>query len=214
MRSLTTLVVLAGAAAVASCTARPRAGTLAGAPAPARFPRVDLPRAPQQIVFKWRYSETEGFGSKGEGVARTAYPDSARLDFFLDGGFGRGWAILLGDQLIIPGPDFVRRFIPPAPMLWAAVGRLSLPPAGDTTARASGDTLRADVGTDPVWRVTFVKDRLARVEHIEGGRIVEWFTRSPEGAVRYVNEGGRRSLELDITRVQEVPGHDAAIWRR
>ncbi len=70
------------------------------------------------------------------------------------------------------------------------------------------------MGTDPVWRVTFVGERLARVDHIEGGRVVEWFTRSPEGALRYVNEGARRSLELDITRVQEVPGHDSAIWRR
>jgi hypothetical protein len=213
MRSFTTLVLL-GAVAVAGCTPRPRAGALAGAPAPARLPRVDLPAAPQQIVFRWRYAEVDGFNSKGEGVARTAAPDSARLDFFLDGGFGRGWAILLGDQLNIPGPDFVRRFIPPAPMLWAAVGRLALPQARDTTARVSGDTLRADIGIDPVWRVTFVGNRLARVDHIEGGRVVEWFTRSPEGAVRYVNEGGRRSLELDITRVQEVPGHDAAIWRR
>ena len=213
MRFLTTLA-LVGVAVATACTPRPRAGALAGAPTPARLPSAGLPAAPQQIVFRWRYAEVDGFSSKGEGVARTASPDSARLDFFLDGGFGRGWAILLGDQLIIPGPDFVRRFVPPAPMLWAAVGRLALPPAKDTTARVSGDTLRADVGTDPVWRVTFVRDRLARVDHIEGGRVVEWFTRTPEGAVRYVNEGGRRTLELDITRAQEVPGHDAAIWRR
>ena len=213
MRSTRTSLLLVVLAASA-CAARPRAGELVGAPAPARLPRVGLPAAPQQIVFRWRYSETEGFASKGEGVARTASPDSARLDFFVDGGFGRGWALLLGDQLTIPGPDFVRRLVPPAPMLWAALGRLALPAARDTTARLSGDTLRADVGTDPVWRVTFVGERLARVDHIEGGRIVEWFTRSPDGALRYQNEGGKRSLELEITRVTEVQGHDAAIWRR
>ncbi len=210
-----TRLILGGAVAVAACTPRPKAGALVGAPTPARLPRADLPRAPQQIAFKWRYAEVEGFGAKGEGVARTAAPDSARLDFFLEGGFGGGgWAILVGDQLRIPGPDFVRRFVPPAPMLWAALGRLALPAAQDTTARLSGDTLRADIGTDPVWRVTFAGDRLARVDHIEGGRVVEWFTRSPDGLLKYVNEGGRRSLELEITRVQEVPGHDSAIWRR
>jgi hypothetical protein len=198
--------------AVAGCA--PRARPLAGAPTPARLPRAELPRRPEQIVFKWRYAEQGGFSARGEGVARTTSPDSARLDFFLDGGFGRGFAILTGNDLVTPGPDFVRRFIPPVPMLWGALGRLSVPPAADTTARVSGDTLRADVGRDPVWRVTFVGDRLVRLERIDGGRLIEWVTRSPEGALRYHHETERRGLSLDIVRVEPTASHDPSIWRR
>ena len=108
---------------------------------------------------------------RGEGTARIADPDSARLDFVVDGGFGGGWAVLVGDQLSIPGPDVVRRLIPPAPLLWATLGRLAVPPARDTTARMVGDTLRADIGGDPTWRVTFAGTQLSRVERIDGGRI-------------------------------------------
>jgi hypothetical protein len=201
------------AALTAAVGCAPRARPLAGAPTPARFPRAVLPSGPEQIVFRWRYEEADGFSARGEGVARTAAPDSARLDFFLDGGMGRGYAILVGDKLTTPGPDLMRRFVPPVPMLWAALGRLALPTASDTTARSAGDTLRADIGRDPVWRVTFVGDRLARLEKIDGGRLVEWVSRGAGGALRYTNESGRRALSLDVTRVEQVGAHAPSVWR-
>jgi len=192
----------------------PRARPLAGTPTPlVRLPSTELSRGARRVLFHWEYKEQEGFSAHGEGVARVVSPDSARMDFFLEGGFGGGWAQLIGDQLTIPGPDFVRRFIPPAPMLWATLGRLSVPPARDTTARMSGDTLRADIGAEPTWRVTFVGPRLARVERVDNGRIQEWVARDGE-TLRYQHETGRRSLTLHVDRTEEVSGFDPSIWRR
>jgi hypothetical protein len=192
----------------------PRARPLTGAAVPQlHLPSSALPPGARRIVFQWEYREQEGFNAHGDGVARVVAPDSARLDFFVDGGFGGGWAILIGDALTVPGPDFVRRLIPPATMLWATLGRLTVPSAADTTARAVGDTLRADIGRDPTWRVTFIGPRLRRVERVEGGRIQEWVDRDGD-QLRYQHETTKRSLTLRIQRTEETSGFDASIWRR
>lgn len=207
-----TALALVGAA-VASCTppARPLVGST-----PSRavtVPRLELPSGRQRVVFRWRYEEQDGPSARGDGVARIAAPDSARLDFYLEGGFAGGYAVLLGDRLSVPGGAMVERAIPPAPLLWAALGRLHLPAARDTTIRTSGDTLRADVGDAPTFRVTLVGSELRRVERIEGGRIVESLVRDPD-AVRYRNEAARRTLAITITRTEPADAFPAAIWRR
>jgi hypothetical protein len=121
--------------------------------------------------------------------------------------------VLVGDRMTAPGGDMMKRLIPPAPLLWAALGRLAIPAAPDTVMRASGDTLRADVGRDPTWRVTFVGPRLTRVERIAGGRIAEWVQRD-SATVRYRHEGERRGLSLDVQRTELVDGFPASIWPR
>ena len=198
-------------AVIAGCI--PKAAALSGAIAPNRLPAARLPDTHQRLVFDWRVREGL-LSASGEGAARIAPPDSARLDLFLAGGFGSSHAILIGDTLYAPGGDRVRQMLPPPALLWASVGRLAVPPAADTTARAVGDTLRADIGRDPVWRVTFVGDRLARLEKIESGRVAEWIARSPEGTVEYEHIQSGRSLRLRVTRTEEVPEFDASIWRR
>ena len=198
---------------VAACA--PRARPLAGAPAPVavRLPRAELPAGPQRVVFRWRYEE-DGFSARGDGVARVAPPDSARLDFFLDGGFGGGWAILVGDTVSSPAGDMARRLIPPAPMLWAAFGRLAVPAAGDTTIRVSGDTLRADVAApDRTWRVAFAGPRLTSVEQLLNGRVVERLTRD-SSRVRYTNVVNRRALSIDVQRTEPASAFPGAIWTR
>lgn len=203
---LGSLLFLAPAACV------PRAKPLAGEVAPARLPDTALRGGPRQISFRWRYEEGE-FGVSGDGVARILPPDSVRLDFFIGGGLGSGRALLLGDTLITSGGDEVRRFLPPAPLLWASLGRLSLPPAADTTARVDGDTLRADIGRGPVWRVTFAAGQLASLVRIDGGRIVERVDRRAGGTdLHYENARAHRSLSLTVTRDQQVAGFDADIW--
>jgi hypothetical protein len=207
------LRAVAVAATLAAGACAPRAGTLPGAPAPERsLPRVELPAARQRLVFRWRYEEAEGFTARGEGVARVAPPDSGRLDFFLDGGFGGGNAVLVGDRLSTPG-DLGRRLIPPAPMLWAALGRLSLPPARDTLVTVAGDTVRAELRGAPTWRVTLVGSRLARLDRIVDGRVVEWVTRDST-ALRYRHETERRSLSLDVLRTEPADAFPATIWQR
>lgn len=156
--------------------------------------------------------------ARGDGAARLAPPDSARLDFFLGGGVGSGAAVLIGDrlQLADQGSDIARRLVPPVPLLWATLGRVALPPLRDTTARRTGDTLRADLGQPVVWRVTYVRDTLRRIERVEQGRVLEWIERPPPGAgnqrVRYRHEGTRRQLDIEITRSNSVGAFDPKIF--
>jgi hypothetical protein len=206
--------LLAALAAVAGAGCAPRARPLAGAPTPeVALPSTALAARPQRLVFRWRYDEAEGFSARGEGVARLTPPDSGRLDFFVDGGLGGGYAVLIGDRVSAPGGDMIRRLIPPAPLLWAALGRVALPAAADTVVRSAGDTIRADVGRGPTWRVTFVGGRLRRLERIDGGRIQEWVQRD-SSAVRYRHESERRGLSLDVQRTETVDAFPASIWPR
>lgn len=192
----------------------PRARPLAGAPAPVslHLPGAALPPEHQKVVFRWRFDEGET-AARGEGVARIAPPDSARLDLFLDGGLGGAHAQIIGGEIRAPGGALGRRYLPPPELLWAALGRLAVPAAADTIMRVDGDTLRADIGRDPVWRVTFAGSRLARLERIEGGRIVEWVSRTGTDAVRYEHESARRSLALTIVRREGAAPFDPSIWR-
>src|SRR5215207_9011805 len=123
----------------------PRAGSLRGAATPVRFPATELPRGHQRLVFRWDYVD-QALAAKGEGVARVASPDSVRLDFYLDGGLGGGYAVVIGDSISTPGGDDVRRYLPPVPLLWASLGRLAVPALPDTVAKVDGGTLRADIG--------------------------------------------------------------------
>lgn len=201
------LLLLLTATTVVACV--PKLGALVGAPAPAVLPRTQLPAGHRQLVFNWELDDREMSG-RGEGVARVAGPDSARLDLFLAGGFGSGAAILIGDSLQVPG-GLPRRFIPPPPLLWAALGRVAVPAERDTIARVDGELLRVDIGSPPSWRLTFRHDSLVRLERVRNGRIAEWIERNG-AAVHYRSEEARRDLLLTIKRVQEVPAFDAAIW--
>lgn len=203
------LIVVVAASLAASCAA-PRLRPLVGAPTVARFPSTELPAVHRQIVFDWELVDRDVTG-RGEGVARVAGPDSARLDLFLAGGFGSGAAILIGDSLHVPGTGLPRRLVPPPPLLWAALGRVALPALSDTTARVDGELLRVDIGKPASWRLTFRRDSLVRLERIRDGRIVEWVERGGN-IVHYRSEEARRALSLTIKRAQEVPPFDASIW--
>ena len=187
-------------------------GALPGARVPpASIPRVGITGL-RQINFRWEFNE-ESMVARGEGVARLASPDSARLDFFADGGFGSGHVLVFGDRVVAPGGDLMASMIPSPPMLWAAVGRLAVPPASDTVAAVDGTRLRADIGRDPRWRATFENARLTRLEHVRNDRVNETVERSADGTVRYTNPGARRMLRITITRDEAVARFDASIWR-
>lgn len=200
----------------------PKARPLLGVETRQSLPSAELPTTPQMLRFDWTYAD-ETFDVKGEGVVRSGPPDRARLDLFIANGYGNGMAILEGDSLFVPGIDLIRRFLPPPPLLWAALGRLALPAGRDTVARLDGDTLRADIsGSDTdkrTWRVHFVSAKLARIERIENGRVVEWAERVPitdsTMRLRYVHNTGRRSLQLSVSEILNIPeGFDDAIWRK
>lgn len=201
-------LAVAMAAPLMACA--PRLRPLTGAPAPARLPSAELPAGHNRIVFRWELDDAE-LSARGDGAARLAAPDSARLDFFLAGGMGGGAVVLIGDTLRTPSSDLARRLVPPAPLLWASLGRVALPSLGDTVVRVDGTVLRADIGRPVAWRYTFHGDTLFRVERVSGGRIVEWVERSGDVA-RYRNESSRRSLRIEISRVDQSTPFDASIW--
>lgn len=202
--------IVAVAAVAAACS--PKALPLAGTISPQRVPVAELPPVHRKIVFQWDYSQPE-LRIRGDGVARISAPDSARLDFFVNGE-GTGHALLVGNDIRLQdGQQSMRDFLPPAPLLWAALGRLHVPGAADTTVRVDSDTLRVDIGHQPGWRATFEGEQLRRLELIDGGRIPQWVARPAAGPIRYEQPRLRRTLLLTISRVDTVPGFDAAIWR-
>ena len=207
-------LVIAVTLMLASSSCARRLQPLPGTPAPVVLPRAALPAGHHRIVFRWELEDPD-IVARGEGAARTAGPDSARLDFFLGGGVGGGAAVLVGERLDLPpqANDMSTKLVPPAPLLWASLGRLALPPTADTSVRVQGDTLRADLGSPVVWRVTFVHDTLTRLERVGGGRVLEWVERSEDGrTVRYSDHAQRRRLDLFITRSEHVSAFDPAIW--
>src|SRR5690606_14103555 len=123
----------------ASCA--PRISPLEGEIATRPLPETRVVREPERVVIAWRYADRD-FAMRGEGLVRILPPDSARLDFFLNGGYGGGRAFLIGDSLIAPDATSIERFLPPPALLWATLGRLAVQGA-DTVMRVDGDTLRA-----------------------------------------------------------------------
>ena len=203
--------VLSAVIALSACA--PRIHSLPGvAPLNATLPSFALPPEPQKLTFKWELNDNS-IVARGDGVARLGPPDHARVDLFLGGGFGAAAAaVLVGDSLFVPPGSNGRDLVPPAPLLWAALGRLALPAVPDTIIRVSGDTLRASLGAPVQWRITSVDGQLTRVERVSGDRIVEWVDRRPGKQIRY-ELSGRRSLVLDIEIQQPVAPFDASIWR-
>ncbi len=206
-------LALAAVLAAACLACVPRLQPLSGEFAAAnRLPRSLAPAGHHQINFTWEYEDRDMNG-RGDGAARIAAPDSARLDFYLAGGFGGGAAILIGDSVEVPaGVDLVRRLVPPPALLWATLGRVAVPNLPDTTIRIDGQMLRADIGRPVSWRLSFHGDTLVRAERVDGGKIVEWVERVGNRTLKYRNESARRSLQLTITRMDEVPRFDASIW--
>jgi hypothetical protein len=189
----------------------PSAAPLKGVLAPDRsLPALSLPSGHRHLVFKWDYQEGD-IAARGDGSVRTAAPDSARLDFFLGGGLGAGAAVLIRDSLRSPHAELARRYIPPSPMMWAALGRLAIPALPDTVVRIDGDLLRADVGRPVQWRVTIRGDTLVGLEHISDGKITESIARRADGVLAYRAPGARRRLDLTILR-DEPGSFDASIW--
>lgn len=206
-RALWTFALFAGT----GCATAPRAGPLTGVPVAAGVPDTRLPAGYRRIIFDWNYKERV-FSGRGDGVSRIAPPDSVRIDLFLENGSNGGYVIMIGDSITTVAQDEARRSLPPAPMLWAALGVVRVT-APDTVARQDGDTLRIEIGQNPTWRMSFAGRALGRMERIEGGRIEQVVERRDSTHVVYRQPGAGRSLVLAIRQSIREQGFDAAIWR-
>lgn len=222
MRRATVVALLSLAGSGCAPAVRP----LSGVPTSAALPVAALDSRPHQLRFSWHYAD-ETFEARGDGVVRVLAPDRARLDFFLANGMAGGYAVMIGDSLHIPGVDFVRRLLPPPPLLWASLGHLRLPAERDTSARRRADTLAVDLGTlrgrdaaaadGRAWRILFVGRDLRQVEHVADGRLVEQVERrrtDGQWQVQYVHPRAKRRLDITVTDTVFVDRFDEAIWRR
>jgi len=197
---------------MAVACARPRIEALPGAAAPSRrLPPSPVLTGHRKIVFQWELKDQD-MTARGDGVARIAYPDSVRLDFFLGGSYAGGAAVLIGDSLQVPGPDVIRRLVPPRALLWATLGRLDVPSERDTVVRVDGPIVRADIGSPVHWRVSYRADSLSRLERVNGGRIHEWVERGSDQHIQYRHEASGRTLSLVIQRSDAVSAFDPSIW--
>lgn len=192
----------------ASCASLPRARSPWGAPTYRPLPETALPPGYQRIVFRWDYRERV-FSARGEGVARIAPPDSMRLDFFLENGSAGGSAVVIGDSIFLPGGE-ARRYLPPAAMLWAALGVVSVT-AEDTFVYVRGDTLEAELGRPRLWQLVYGPSGLVAMRRVVKDRIVEELQRPDSQRVVYSQRG--RILRLEIVLRSRETYFDAAIWR-
>lgn len=207
----TVFTALATGAAVSACVRTKAVTPLPGEIAPvALMPSIGLPKGHRHLVYDWDYEDPELTG-RGDGAARISPPDSARVDLFLGGGIG-GAAALVGDTLRTPGIDLIKRYLPPPAMLWAGLGRLTVPALPDTVVRAEADVIRADIGRPVAWRVTIKNGELIRLDRINSGRIVEWVTRDSTGSLEYQVPSARRRLTIKVTQTRKVGGFDPSIF--
>jgi hypothetical protein len=204
--------LLVGLIGVTVACGAPRARPLTGVtPVDATLPHLELPPGYQKVTFGWSVDESS-MVIRGDGVARIAPPDSARVDLVLGGGFGGMSAILIGNEATFPPHATMTDLMPPPPLLWAAFGRLALPALPDTVIRVSGDTLRADIGQPAQWRVTVVRDTLTALERLDTGRIVESVVRESKTLVRYESAADHRTLVLTIKKIEPANTFDASLW--
>ena len=211
-RPRVTVLVLLAAISAAGCA--PKLAPLPNAtpvPRAEPLPVIQLPRHSQRIVFNWRLQESE-LEVHGEGAARIASPDSARIDLFVAGGLGSGAAWVIGDQMRLDAPDALKRVLPPPAFLWAALGRFSIPAGRDTVVARTDSALTAEIGPNPRWRLSLRGQRITRLERAEGEKVIDRLERRADGSLVYFHAPTRRQLTLTITRVDSVAAFDVSIW--
>jgi hypothetical protein len=211
---ISTRLCLTFAAALLTSACAPKLPPLINAtPVAARepLPKIELPKHHQRIVFTWRLQDAE-LEIRGEGAARIAAPDSARIDLFVMGGLGSGSAFVIGDQMRLEAPEALRRVLPPPAFLWAALGRFSIPAGADTLVARTDSGFTAEIGPSPRWRLTVRAGRVARLERAEGEKVVDRLDRQPDGALVYFHAPTRRRLTLSIARIDSVAPFDASVW--
>lgn len=178
------------------------------------------PTRSTRLDFRWRAREPD-FRDSGFGVARIEPPYRARLDLFLDNGETAAIAALVGDELRIP-ESLPTELVPPAPLLWAALG-VFRPGGGAEMLRGAIErsTMEVEYRLPPGGRVRFrLRDgALVDAELRERGSAVQrvFLSGSGEGSAypaeaTYRNLADYRELELRLESVEHVDAFPQDIW--
>ena len=176
---------------------------------------------PTRVLFSWRISE-EGARFDGQGVARMEPPYRSRLDLFLDNGELVVMAALVDDDLRLPvtAPEGI---IPPAPLLWAALGVLR---PGRLATLIGGEALdstrvrlRYRIPQGGEVHYVFQDGVLERGELLRGGRVEETLELEPSevaselpGVATYRNRPAFRELEVRVETIDYVESYPPDIW--
>lgn len=169
-------------------------------------------------AFDWTLSDG-GSRFRGAGAARIATDFRARLDLFGPQDVLYLSALLRGDRLTVPA-GVPARVVPPAPLLWAALGVIR-PPAGAEllVAEVRGrETRLAYRATDGTWTFIVRDDALAHAEWraSNGARHTVELTgaiagRPPQRA-HYRDWQEYRELVLELEQLEEVDAFPPETW--
>jgi hypothetical protein len=168
--------------------------------------------------FGWSLREGQSRFS-GQGAARVASDMRARLDLFGPQDVPYLSAILRDDRLSLPA-GVPARVIPPAPLLWSALGVIR-PPAGARLVRAQVDgaeTSLAYEANDGVWSFLARDGVLVSAEWRSSGgarHTVELTGATAGGPPRralYRDWQEYRELALEIEDQEEVDAFPPETW--
>jgi hypothetical protein len=204
---------------VASCA--PSATAPGGGADPAVAARLDEATAPTRrlhVVFEWNMTDRE-FRVGGRGVLRLDSAARARVDLFGPRGETLAAAIIEGSDRMRIMPAAAERLLPPATLLWSALGVFQPPtdaPLVATSAR--GDTTSLEYARDATrWRFRFENDTLRHVEWTAtGGRRTVELTGSSRFGVpaagKFRDWTEFRELTLRATQVEQTNGFEPDVW--
>jgi hypothetical protein len=159
------------------------------------------------------------FRLSGRGVLRLDSAARARVDLFGPRGETLAAAIVEGEDRMRVVPSGAERLLPPAALMWSALGVFRPPVDAPLVATAvDGGTTQLEYARDATrWRFRFESDTLRHVEWTASGgrRTVELSGSSGFGlpaAGTFRDWTEFRELTLRATKVEETSGFDADVW--
>jgi hypothetical protein len=204
----------------------------ASAPPPAAAPPVDAGAVqreaeersaldhPYRLVFEWEFQEP-GVRVRGRGVARVEPPYRARLDLFGPNGDRIAAASLVNDRLEVPVG--LASAIPPAPMLWGALGIFRPGPGlyGATATRSGADQseIRFRSADGGEIRIALAGERIRQIDRTgDSGSREELRVRFGESDERFPRESiyrdvsSVRELRITMESVEQVESFPPDVW--